>query len=259
MENPNLHNPHLEGDSFFWKSGPVGILLGHGFTATSAEVRPLAKKLHDKGYTVAGPLLPGHGTRPQDLNQVRWQDWVRTGESSLEQLFQACEVVFIGGESMGGVLALYLASRNPKISGVLLYAPAMRLVLSPLDKVKLYLGALFLNEVGRSSLDCSESWQGYPGLPLKGAIQLLRFQSATLARLSNIRQPVMILQGRRDTTVAPEAGKIILDGISSTVKELHWMENSSHTILLDVELDQSTDLSVSFMEKCLAPDPSRSK
>jgi hypothetical protein len=62
--NSALQNPHLEGDSFTWESGPLGILLLHGFTATTAEVRPLAKLLHQDGYTVSGPLLPGFGTTP---------------------------------------------------------------------------------------------------------------------------------------------------------------------------------------------------
>ena len=67
MEQQMILNPHLEGDSFFWEGGEVGILLIHGFTATTAEVRPLAEFLHKNGYTVAGPLLPGHYTKPDDL------------------------------------------------------------------------------------------------------------------------------------------------------------------------------------------------
>jgi carboxylesterase len=250
--NPNLHNPHLEGDAFFWPGGPVGVFLSHGYTATAAEVRPLAEKLRAKGYTVTAPLLPGHGTQPRDLNRVRWQEWVEAGAAACQELFKHCERVFVGGESMGGVLALYLASQNPHLAGVLLYAPALRLNLSPLDKAKLYLGAPFLSEVGRNMLDCSEYWQGYPGLPLKGALQLLRFAAATEAQLANIHQPVLVFQGRRDVTVAPEAGEVILNGVRSTLKEHHWMEKTSHAVLLDVERDQVNTLTMQFIEKCLA-------
>ena len=34
-------NPHMDGSSFFFPGGPVGILLIHGFTATTVEVRAL--------------------------------------------------------------------------------------------------------------------------------------------------------------------------------------------------------------------------
>ena len=56
--------------------------------------------------------------------------------------------------------------------------------------------------------------------------------------LAEIQQPALVFQGRKDLTVAPEAGEIILNGISSTVKEHHWMENSSHAIVLDAEREE---------------------
>jgi carboxylesterase len=247
--NPNLHNPHLDGDAFLWEAGPVGILLSHGFTATTAEIRLVAEKFHAQGYTVAAPLLPGHGTKPEDLNRVRWQHWVRTGEESLQELFGVCKQVWVAGESMGGLLALYLASKNPQISGILLYAPSIRTTLSKMDLLRLYLGAPFVTQVERDSLDGADAWQGYPGLPLKGIIQFLRFQTATLKRLAHIYQPVLIFQGRLDITVAPEAGKIIMEGISSEIKKHHWMENSSHAIVLDEEYEEVAALSIEFVEK----------
>ena len=105
--NPHLHNPELLGEEFFWSGGPVGILLCHGYTATTAEVRPLARCLHAAGYTVAGLLLPGHNTSPADLNRVRWQDWVKAFDAMLDRLYARCETVIVGGESTGGVLSLY--------------------------------------------------------------------------------------------------------------------------------------------------------
>ncbi|MFO7585595.1 MAG: alpha/beta fold hydrolase, partial [Anaerolineales bacterium] len=180
LGNPNLHNPHLDGDSFFLPAGPTGILLSHGYTATAAEVRLLAEKLHEQGYTVAGPLLPGHGTSPQELNRTNWQEWVKDGQELLDRLFETCEQVWVGGESMGGVLALYLAAKNPKVKGLLLYAPAIKLTMTTIDKIKLYLVAPFIEQNPRSGLDNPDKWQGYPAVPLKGVIQLLRFQKATL-------------------------------------------------------------------------------
>jgi len=41
-----IHNPHLEGGPFVWEGNRLGILLIHGFTATTTEVRLLAEKLH---------------------------------------------------------------------------------------------------------------------------------------------------------------------------------------------------------------------
>ena len=42
-----IYNAHLDGSDFFWKSGDIGILLIHGFTATPSEIKPLARILHE--------------------------------------------------------------------------------------------------------------------------------------------------------------------------------------------------------------------
>jgi len=256
MSNPNLHNPQLDGAPFFWEAGPVGILLSHGYTATTVEVRPLAEALHGRGYTVAAPLLPGHGSHPAELNRVTWQDWVQAGEQLYQQLAAKCRQVFVGGESMGALVALYLASQHAEIAGVLCYAPAIRLTLSRLDVLKLHLAAPFLAQVGRTSLDRADRWQGYPGLPLKGALQLIRFQKAVKERLPRIHQPIVVFQGLLDTTVHPIAGDILLNGVSSTLKAQHWMEKSTHVITLDQEVPQVAELTTAFIEKALSAQTS---
>lgn len=253
MKEYVLYNPHLEGDAFLWEAGPVGVFLSHGFTATTAEVRLFAKRLHEKGFSVGGPLLAGHGTRPEDLNRVKWQDWVESGEKVYEQLASHCDKVFLGGESMGALVALYLASKHPAVCGVMLYAPAISLTISNMDKVKLYLGSSFMPFAKRESMDVSDKWQGYdPELPTKGIIQTLKFQEAVKQVLPNIHQPIIIFQGRKDTVVTAEAGESILQGVRSTIKEHHWMEGSSHPILLDNELNEVSELSLRFIEKVLS-------
>lgn len=247
-----LYNPQLEGRSFFWEAGPVGVFLSHGYTATTAEVRLFAKHMHEKGFSVGGPLLAGHGSRPEDLNRVRWQDWVESGEKVYGQMKTRCEHIILGGESMGGLVAMYLASRHPEVRGVMVYAPAIKLNISTADRIKLYLGSLFMPFANRESMDASDKWQGYhPELPTKGIVQLLRFQDAVKKILPQIKQPIIIFQGRKDKTVDPVAGEMILQGVGSAIKEHHWLEESTHPILIDRELDAVTDLSLRFIEKIL--------
>jgi carboxylesterase len=248
---PSLVNPHLDGGSFFWTAGLTGILLVHGFTATTVEVRDLAKSLLAAGYTVSGPLLPGHYTQPADLNRVRWQDWVEAVERSYAQLADKCSTVVVGGESTGGLLALYLASRHPEVAAVLAYAPALRLQIRPWDRLRLWLLAPFIPYVPKPGSDQDTRWQGYPVNPLRGVLQLLRLQQEIRYRLPAIRQPLLVVQGRLDRSVHPSVPQEIINRVNSQVCELHWMAHSRHVVLLDDELDQVTKITLDFLRRVL--------
>lgn len=246
-----IYNPHLDGSPFFWKAGPIGILLIHGFTATVAEVRPLAERLHAQGYSISAPLLPGHYTHPEELNRVKWQDWVASVEQAHVDLRSECDRVIVGGESTGGLLALYLAERHSEISALLLYAPALRLNFRPFDKIRLYLLSPFVRWIPKQNIDSNELWQGYPVNPLKGVIQLLKLQNQVDQLLTCIHQPALIIQGSLDNTVHSEVPDVIFDKISSNIKQKHWMQQSAHCVILDRELDLVTKITLDFIDLAL--------
>ncbi|MBN2548297.1 MAG: alpha/beta fold hydrolase [Anaerolineales bacterium] len=258
MEREMIFNPQFDGGEFFWQTSAgeaparrIGILMIHGFTATVQEVRPLSERLHAQGYSVAAPLLPGHYTRPEDLNKVRWEDWVAAVEAMYQRLKAQCDIVIAGGESTGGLLAMYLASKHPEIAALLLYAPALRLTLRPQDHAKLLLLSPFIPWVPKKNMTDGGLWQGYPVNPLKGTLQLLELQKVTLPLLPDIHQPLLVVQGRLDLTVHPDVPDLIFSRVSSTIKEKHWMEKSAHTVILDKELDQVTQITLDFIRRTL--------
>lgn len=249
-----IQNPHLEGYSFFWEAGPIGVLLIHGFTATTAEVRPLARVLRGHGYSVAGPLLPGHNTTPEDCNRVRWQDWAETAEEMYQRLAARFTRVVVGGESTGALLALDLAFRHPEIAGLLLYAPALRLSLSWFDLLRLHVAARFIPYIPKKSTSRGNvdlQWQGYPVHPLKGTLQLLKLQKHIRSRLGSVNQPALIVQGRLDATVHPQVPQTIARGVHSDLVEVHWIENCTHVVILDRQREQVASITLKFLERIL--------
>jgi carboxylesterase len=251
MERRMIHNAHLEGDAFHWAGGPDGVLLIHGYTATTAEVRPLARFLCEQGYTVAGPLLPGHNTAPEDANRYTWQDWTRAIETAYREITTRCQRVIVGGESTGAVLSLYLASEHPEITALLCYAPALRLTLPPAQAALLRLLAPFKSSLPKGQMSNAELWQGYRVNPLRGAVQLLDLQRAVRRRLAHVRQPLLLMQGRRDTTVSARAPGEIAAAVRSVSKETYWLENSVHTLLLGIEQVQAFELTLDFIQRVL--------
>lgn len=247
-----IRNVHLEGDAFFWPAGSVGILLVHGFTATTAEVRQLAHRLHQRDYTIAAPLLPGHGTKPDDLNRIHWLDWVDAAEDVYRRLMKYCDDVFVGGESTGALVSLYLASQHPEIAGILTYAPALMLTYTWLQHIQVRLAAPWIPSIRKSNWIPHPLWQGYDVLPLKGALQLFRLQKEILDRLPDIHQPILVVQGCLDDTVHPSVSDLISRSVRSSLKEVHWMEKTGHLVILDQELDQVAEITLAFIHRSLA-------
>jgi carboxylesterase len=248
-DNPNLVRPHLEGEQFFWPGGPDGVLLVHGFTATTAEVHLVAKALHARGYSVAGPLLPGHGTSPEDMNRYRWQDWYAAVEKAYLELEARCQRVVVGGESTGGLLALRLAALHPEIAAVLSYASALQLTMRRWDVLRMRLITPFVPYISKGPSTDDNPWQGYNVYPLKAAAQLLRLQGEIRRLLPDVRQPILIVQGKQDRTVAASAPQEIYDGVRSAVKEMHWMENSGHCVMIDREWENVAAITVRFLAR----------
>lgn len=63
------------------------LLLLHGFTSHPVlTLGPLPERLKEAGWEVRQPALPGHGTRPEDLLKVRFQDWLLAAEEAYLEL-----------------------------------------------------------------------------------------------------------------------------------------------------------------------------
>lgn len=237
MKNLQIQNPHLDGSSFFLPAGDTAVLLIHGLTATTVEVRPLAEYLNRNGLAVSAPLLPGHGSDPDDLHSVTWLDWANTVEKAYQELADMHSRVFVAGESLGGLLTLHLAARRADIAGILLYAPA--LTLKGVWQAPLMLP--FVKSVPKSHSgqdpDGHLPWQGYTVLSVSAANQLRKLQKTVKKVISNIHQPTLIFQGRLDMRVDPKTAEMVLECISAREKHLIWLEKSGHVILLDIERD----------------------
>lgn len=251
MSNPYYKHPELDGNEFLFQAGEPAVLLIHGFTATTSEVRPLAEFLHSKGLTVSAPLLAGHGTHPDDLNESKWQDWYQSAETAYLLLKTDHDKVWVGGESMGGVLALMLAANHPEIAGLLLYAPALkarRVWLAPLLKhLKKYIKKV---EVGPDL-----AWSGYNVYPTKGMEQLLALQKQALTTLKRVTQPTLILMSKRDGSVPLSVTDLLSDQLTSEDKEFVIFEDSPHVILLANRQMEAQDATWKFLSTHIGTEP----
>lgn len=103
-----------------------GILLVHGLGDSPWSFHDLAPILVKQGFLVRTVLLPGHGTRPEDLLGVDLKEWQRVVREQSEALQRDVEHVYLGGFSTGANLVLEYAYGNPDVAGLLLFSPGFR-------------------------------------------------------------------------------------------------------------------------------------
>src|SRR5207247_9905693 len=94
-------------------TGLSGVLLLHGFSGSPLEMTPLADALARAGWETSIARLAGHGTSPDDLARVTWQEWVASAREAYQDLRRRCRRAALVGVSMGGALAHYLAAADP--------------------------------------------------------------------------------------------------------------------------------------------------
>ena len=104
-----------------------GILLTHGLSESPYFMRYLAAFFQANGFRVLAVLLPGHGTRPGDLLDTRWQEWARAVAYGTDRLAEEVDEVYLGGYSAGGALSIYQSLRDKRVRGLFLFAPALEI------------------------------------------------------------------------------------------------------------------------------------
>jgi carboxylesterase len=214
-------------------------------------MRPWAHFLNEHGYTVRVPLIPGHGTRWQDLNKVKWNEWPAKAQSELDLLLKECRLVFIFGLSMGGGNTLYVtAKNNDRVAGIVLVNPMIHIpefAIKFVDIIK-HLSAS-RPSVGDDIKKPGVTEWGYDALPTKGVAQLHRFLKVTRRLLPSITVPMMVFHSIEDHVLKVSNTEIILDETSSTDKVRIELANSYHVATLDYDAETIFENSRQFIER----------
>jgi carboxylesterase len=212
------------------------VLCLHGLTATPYEVRPVADALVARGFRALGPLLPGHGTQPQQLAQTGWEAWLAAARAAHAELRARHERVFVAGISMGGLLALALAAEQP-VAGVAAIATPLDLRLPPDSVIALgsWIRPFLSKRHGPDIRDPAARARHptYPVMPLAAVRQLIRLQRYVSENLARVRAPMLAAHGAHDRTANPADLDRLIAAVASQRKERVWLEEAGHVATVD--------------------------
>ncbi|HZX96523.1 MAG TPA: alpha/beta fold hydrolase [Myxococcales bacterium] len=248
-------------DPFALGDGPDACLLLHGLTGSPAEVRPVGEALARAGFRAVGPLLPGHGTSPEDLYVTTRADLLHAAETALLSLHGARRI-FLCGLSVGGLLAIHLAARSwvpeglPEPRALALLAPAIEFAGTTwfFANVLGRLPALpFI--VGKGARDIQDEPDerekvpaAYSAVPLRWGPELLALSREAQQLARRVRAPALILHGALDRTVAPAGSRKLQRLLASPRVESHVLQRSGHVLPLDVESAEVCERVLSFFQ-----------
>ena len=228
----------LDLNPFFFEGGPVGCLLVHGFSGSPPEMRLMGEFLAQKGLTVQGVRLAGHGTSPEDMATTTWRDWVASAEAGLRELEARCEQVFVAGLSMGGLITLHLAAHHHLAGIVAMAAPAYmadwRFRFLPLAR---HFIRWFTPDIESDLTDpeAEKHLSAYQVLPVHCLVSLGQLMRLVRQELPQVKAPALVMQGEKDHHVPADSARIIFEELGAADKEIVWWPNSGHCISVDSE------------------------
>ena len=212
-----------------------GVMIIHGFSSTTFETHPLAQFLSRKGFRVSARNLPGHGTTVEDCNATKYTDWLRFVDENLAELSTECDELYVIGLSMGGVLGLYLASLFP-INKLVLGAT----VLNFKEPFKVNYIVPLVNrfivkqkKVGKFTKNKYKRYSGYDHYPLIALNEFRKLNNYVIKRLKHVKCPTLYVHSKADKLSVPSNVDLVMNNISSEIKNKLIVENASHHLFYD--------------------------
>ena len=230
------------------------VLLVHGWTATPYEVKRLGVYLNENGYTVLAPLLSGHGTKPQDLENIKWTDWLKDIIKAYQELKKDYTQVYIIGNSLGANLAVALAKDRADIAGLVLLAMPY--------KIRMEKWLFFLAQITKSLKPYHKKFYpptfgsattitrviSYQTYPTKSVLEVFKLAKISRKELNKITQPCLMMQSSSDHVVTYKSLEQIYATINSSVKEKKYIHKAYHTFISDIKNEHVFQDILNFLE-----------
>lgn len=221
-------------------SRPVVIMV-HGLGGSPTSLGVVPDGLRSRAWEVHTPVLPGHGTTVDDLEEVTVDDWMHAVDDAVTRGGDGDGVVVIG-QSLGGVLALCAAATRPVVRGVVTInapvAPADPDVLEHLEWLRSR--GVTRQPAGDPDLrDAHAIDPGYHELPISALMALIDAGDHAWNMLDRVNVAVMVVTSDHDQVVDPWLGDQLARRLTGPITRLR-LPNSGHVACRDLDRQRLT-------------------
>ena len=256
--------------------GDHAVLLLHGLQGLPAEMLPVARRLHQAGYTVRVPHIRGYGHFPGDTARsvTSWQDWHEQALAEFNDLKRQYRTVSLGGLCIGAVLALSLAAeRGNEVNSLSLLSttlfsdgwsiPWYRFLL-PLGYYTPFRFHYSYRErepfglknpqlrrwIEREMAHNASSIAGASRLTLPAIHEAELLIKSVKPRLGRVSAPALVIHAREDDVSSLRSADYVARHIGSGKLVKLVLHDSYHMITLDNERATVAEETLRFVDQC---------
>ncbi|SCU10030.1 lipase [Staphylococcus xylosus] len=234
-------------EPFFFEEGNRAVLLLHGFTGNSSDVRQLGRFLQKKGYTSYAPQYEGHAAPPEEILKSSPFVWFKDALDGYDFLVdKGYDEIVVAGLSLGGCYALKL-SLNRDVKGIVTMCSPMYIK----TEGAMFEGVLeyarnFKKYEGKDEATIKKEMDNFKPTDtlkeLQGQIQDVR------EHIDEVMDPLLVIQAEQDQMINTDSANIIYNESESDDKDIKWYANSGHVITIDKEKELVFEDVYNFLE-----------
>ncbi len=238
--------------------GPC-LVAFHGFTGTTSEIRSVVDAVAARGFAVHAPLMPGHGSTPDRLQDTSFETWTTAMQAELDAARARHERIVLCGFSLGSLVAMELAARKPEgLLGLVLLGNALTLapyVSGPLGfwhRRGWKMGDWYFLKLWEADLhDRAQRKKiaAYDRDPIRAALEVYRAGLHCRERLRHIDVPTLVIHGGRDK-VCPESNvELVRRALGTREIRTKIFPRSAHMVAADVDRHEVSACVSSWVEE----------
>ncbi|GGM36096.1 carboxylesterase [Paraliobacillus quinghaiensis] len=234
---------------FTFEEGERAVLLLHGFTGHTADVRMLGRFLQKKGYTTHAPIYRGHGKAPEDLLDVSATEWWEDVQNAFNELKDmGYQKIAVAGLSLGGVLGLKLAY-SEAIKGIIpMCTPMFFDNETQLTKGFKIFSTQYKEVEGKDRETIEHEVQALVDQSPELFHQLGELITDVKNHIDHIYTPTLVIQAKDDQMINTKSATYIYDHVECDQKEIKWYENAGHAITLGNKKEEVHEDIYQFLE-----------
>lgn len=257
------------------ESGDHAVLLLHGLQSSPAELQPIAKRLHQAGYTVHVPHITGYaytqGETPRSV--THWQDWHAHALAEFRTLKQKYRTVSVGGLCIGATLSLSIAAElGEEVSALTLLATTLwydgwsipwyrflryagyyspfRYIYSYREREPYGLKNKQLRKwIAREMSHKDSTIVGASKLNLPAVQEAERMIASVKKSMHRVTAPAIIIHAQEDDVASPRNARYVAAHIGSKSVKSVMLQNSYHMITVDNDREQVASDTIAFFKE----------